>query len=345
MQNDPAGNRVAGRAETDRLAADQELPPVRGDDSRNDLADGRLARAVLADEGVDRSAPDLEVDAVQGARAAEGLRNVPQLGVRTLGAWMSGRRHPGHSAVNWLTFALVTTPPSGNWATGSMPPLLFPVRSALTRACTARRPSLGRRLSDVRVPRAGGDAGQRGGAGAVTHEDDLAGEVRGLHGLGAAFDALVRADDQVEAPVGRQHVLDRREARGRAEEALPLRDDLDGGIGRDRLPEGAVDRDVQRGGLDVIEVADIAGVQVLGLARLHHERAELGADPGRHERHVGRQARHLRRVSEQVRAEDLVHVDDLDALADRLLHQAGQAGAEDGLKDDPVVLARVDDVL
>jgi len=85
-ENDPAGKRVAGRAEAHRLTAQQELPPVRSDDSRNDLADGRLACAVLADEGVDRSATDLEVDPGQGARAAEGLRNVPQLDVRALEA-------------------------------------------------------------------------------------------------------------------------------------------------------------------------------------------------------------------------------------------------------------------
>jgi hypothetical protein len=35
---------------------------------------------------VDRSATDLEVDPGQGARAAEGLRNVPQLDVRALEA-------------------------------------------------------------------------------------------------------------------------------------------------------------------------------------------------------------------------------------------------------------------
>jgi hypothetical protein len=35
---------------------------------------------------MDRSAADLEVDPLQGARAAEGLGNVPQLDVRALEA-------------------------------------------------------------------------------------------------------------------------------------------------------------------------------------------------------------------------------------------------------------------
>ncbi len=97
---------------------------------------------------------DREADRLQGAHAAEGLTDVPQLDVRALRrrpgddprtaprGGLFGHCQPGHSAVNWLTFAFVTTPLLGNPATGSMPPLSFPVRSAWTSACTASRPSL-----------------------------------------------------------------------------------------------------------------------------------------------------------------------------------------------------------
>jgi hypothetical protein len=93
-QHDAAGDRVPWRAEPDRLAAEQQLTAVRGEHARDDLPEGRLARAVLAHQRVDRAAGDQEVDSFQGARAAEGLRDVPQLSVRALGTRLVRCRHP-----------------------------------------------------------------------------------------------------------------------------------------------------------------------------------------------------------------------------------------------------------
>ena len=87
-EHDPARDRLPGRVEAHRLAAEQHLPAIGRDDPGNDLPQGGLARAVLTDEGVDRPPGDLEADRLQGARRAEGLADVPQLDVRTLEAWM-----------------------------------------------------------------------------------------------------------------------------------------------------------------------------------------------------------------------------------------------------------------
>jgi hypothetical protein len=89
-QHDPTGDRLPGRVETHRLAAEQHLPPVGRDDPGNDLSQGRLARPVLADQGVDRPPGDLEADRLQGARRTEGLADVPQPDVRTLEAGIAG---------------------------------------------------------------------------------------------------------------------------------------------------------------------------------------------------------------------------------------------------------------
>jgi hypothetical protein len=139
--------------------------------------------------------------------------------------------------------------------------------------------------------------------------------------------------------VGLEHVLRGLQAVGRREEALALGHDLDRAAGDGRV-EGLLDRDVERRGLDVVEVADLARVEALLLAGLGDELAELGADLGRHEDDVAGETVDLRLVGRQVLAEDLVHVDDLLAGRDGVLHAGDEAGAEDRLDDDRVVVAR-----
>jgi hypothetical protein len=72
-QVDARVDRVPGRTEPDRLAREQHLAVVGGVRPGDDLAEGGLARPVLAHEGVDRASADGQADARQGARAAEGL--------------------------------------------------------------------------------------------------------------------------------------------------------------------------------------------------------------------------------------------------------------------------------
>jgi hypothetical protein len=138
--------------------------------------------------------------------------------------------------------------------------------------------------------------------------------------------------------VGLEHVLGGLQAVGGGEEALALGHDLDGTAG-DGLVEGLLDRDVERRGLDVVQVADLARIEALLRARLRDELAKLGPDLGGHEDDVAREPLDLRLVGRQVLAEDLVHVDDLLAGRDRVLDAGDEAGAEDRLDDDGVVVA------
>ena len=69
---------VTGTVEEDRLAVEHYLAGVRPVHSREGLDEGRLARAVLAGEGVYLPGKQLQGDVPQGANRAEGLRNVPE---------------------------------------------------------------------------------------------------------------------------------------------------------------------------------------------------------------------------------------------------------------------------
>jgi hypothetical protein len=60
-----------GRGNGDRLAGELNHPFVRLVDAIEDLHQGRLAGAILADQGVDLAAGDLEVDPLEGANAGE----------------------------------------------------------------------------------------------------------------------------------------------------------------------------------------------------------------------------------------------------------------------------------
>ena len=100
--------------------------------------------------------------------------------------------------------------------------------------------------------------------------------------------------------------------------------------------EALPDRGVERGDLDRVHVADLAGV--LALARLHDEAALLTADLGLDEDDVPRQAGQRRPRRSRVVPEDLVDVHNLDAGLKRRPHSREELRPEDGLEDDPVVL-------
>ncbi len=70
---------VGGRGEVDGLAAQLEDPGVAAVDTGDDLDQRRLAGAVLADEGVDRTTVDPQAAGPQGHHRAERLRDVAQL--------------------------------------------------------------------------------------------------------------------------------------------------------------------------------------------------------------------------------------------------------------------------
>ena len=121
---DPAHQRLARGAERHRRPPQDQVALILREHAGDDLAEGRLAGAVLADEGVDRAGPDLDRDVVERAGRPEGLPEPADLQVDgvaaspspTVGTPTRSRRQPGHSASgrNVSTLALVTTPPSGS---------------------------------------------------------------------------------------------------------------------------------------------------------------------------------------------------------------------------------------
>ena len=68
--------RLERRMERDRLSVEADLAVIRAGrmDAVEDLDEGRLAGAVLAEERMDLAAPDAEVDAAQRLDAGEALR-------------------------------------------------------------------------------------------------------------------------------------------------------------------------------------------------------------------------------------------------------------------------------
>jgi hypothetical protein len=72
--SDPVRARVLRRVDANRLAVELDLAGVGRHDPGEDLHQRRLAGAVLADDGVDRAARDVQVHAVERLHAAEALR-------------------------------------------------------------------------------------------------------------------------------------------------------------------------------------------------------------------------------------------------------------------------------
>ena len=71
--------RLPRRSEAHALAVDEHLPLVGAVEAGDDLRERGLARAVLADQGVDGSGTDSQVDVPEYGQTAEGLTDVPQL--------------------------------------------------------------------------------------------------------------------------------------------------------------------------------------------------------------------------------------------------------------------------
>ena len=69
----PCAFASAGVAEPDHLAAEHDLALIRGVHAAQDLHQGALAGAVLADQSVDLARQQIEIDAVERDRAAEAL--------------------------------------------------------------------------------------------------------------------------------------------------------------------------------------------------------------------------------------------------------------------------------
>ena len=76
---DAGPDRIARRADGLHLPVDQHLAGIRIRQPVGDPHDGRLARAVLAEQRVDLAATDIEVDAVVGDEVPEPLRDPAQL--------------------------------------------------------------------------------------------------------------------------------------------------------------------------------------------------------------------------------------------------------------------------
>ena len=72
-------DRIARRADGLHLPVDPDLTGIQVRQPVGDPHDGRLARAVLAEQRVDFAATDIEVDAVVGDEVSEPLRDPAQL--------------------------------------------------------------------------------------------------------------------------------------------------------------------------------------------------------------------------------------------------------------------------
>ena len=70
-EGDPGLDRVLGAAGLELAAVDADVPAVRHEDPGEHPHEGRLAGAVLADDGVDLTGADGQADAVDGDHAAE----------------------------------------------------------------------------------------------------------------------------------------------------------------------------------------------------------------------------------------------------------------------------------
>ena len=102
---DPELRRVLRPVDVDRLAVEHDLAAVRRVDAGDALDQGRLAGAVVADEGHHLAGPDLEVDLRERLDGAEALRDPVELEQRTSmpgpSSWVKrkvgpprGRPHP-----------------------------------------------------------------------------------------------------------------------------------------------------------------------------------------------------------------------------------------------------------
>ena len=126
---DAAGDRVGRPVDRDGRAVEQDLALVRDGQPVQDVHEGRLAGAVLAEQGVDLAGPQVEADVVVGEHAGIAFRDPPHL----------ERRHERRPAVRH-----VGTPQRLAWMTTSGPAEADPLGACVlvTGCATAcRRPS------------------------------------------------------------------------------------------------------------------------------------------------------------------------------------------------------------
>ena len=83
---DARGLRLRGAGEVDRLAVEQEVARIAAVEAGDDLDERRLARAVLADQGVDRAAVEREAARAQRDHGPEGLHHPVEARARAAGA-------------------------------------------------------------------------------------------------------------------------------------------------------------------------------------------------------------------------------------------------------------------
>ena len=116
---------AGGRAMAVGLAVEQHLARIECMDAGQQLDQGRLAGAVLAEQGQDRAGADVEVDAVDGERAAEALGDAGEAQQRWRVSHVSPRRSPAPLG------KLASTPPlMGAQCRGASNPAQGPIASA-----------------------------------------------------------------------------------------------------------------------------------------------------------------------------------------------------------------------
>ena len=265
----PLRQGLARGAERDGRPAQDQVALVLREDAGDDLAERRLAGAVLADERVDRAGPDRHRDVVEGSGRPEGLAepaNVEVGGVAGRGGHRVSRRwsarQPGHSASGRKCIDVGLGHDAAVRAAtraGPCPGAGVPVRMAWM-SCSVPEAALGgRHLHDGAEALAGRDALEGDGAAAVADEADLALDV--LDRGDRAGDGLVGADDDREVRVGRDDVLRGLEAEGRRVEGLAASaTTLISGWLAIALSNACLEGLVERGGLDRPDVADVARV-------------------------------------------------------------------------------------
>src|ERR1700736_4759587 len=91
---DAALERAPRRPAGDRLAEDLQPSGVEAVVAADDLADGRLAGAVLADDGVHLAGAEIEIDGVEDPRRAEALLDLLQANDDVGHGWRLSRNAP-----------------------------------------------------------------------------------------------------------------------------------------------------------------------------------------------------------------------------------------------------------
>ncbi len=151
---DAGPDRLMRRVDADRLPVNEDLALVWPLHPVQDLHQGRLAGAVLPDDGVDRAAPHGQEDVVVGDHAREPLGDAPKLNRRVGGRCGLSLASHGFQRIGPFAVANPTFQPEAGYTDGGRP-------GPLSLIALAIKDSLG-----LRVPRRH-DPNLRSCAGAV----------------------------------------------------------------------------------------------------------------------------------------------------------------------------------